>query len=211
MTRLFDGDRLVVATHNSGKLAEIRLLLGPFGIDVLSAGELGLPEPEETETTFQGNAGIKSHAAAEASGLPALADDSGLEIDALGGQPGVYTADWAETGSGRDFMMAMERAWREIGQSGAEPPFAARFNACLSLAWPDGHEEVFLGQTEGQIVWPPRGENGFGYDPIFLPAEETRTFAEMRDDQKKVMSHRARAFDMLVAACFKGREGPEGG
>ena len=201
--RSFTSQKLVVATHNAGKLREIGLLLAPFGVEILSAAELGLPEPEETETTFAGNAGIKSHAAARAADLPALADDSGLEIDALGGAPGVYTADWAETGQGRDFAMAMERAWREIGASGATPPFTARFNACLSLAWPDGHEEVFLGQTEGQIVWPPRGENGFGYDPVFQPDGETRTFAEMRDDQKKIMSHRARAFDLLVAACFQ--------
>lgn len=202
MTRTFTDKTLVVATHNQGKLKEIRLLIAPFGVETISVAELKLPEPEETETTFEGNAALKSHAAARASGLPALADDSGLEIDALGGAPGVHTADWAETGNGRDFTMAMHRAWREIQASGAAPPFAARFNACLSLAWPDGHEEIFLGQTEGQIVWPPRGANGFGYDPIFLPDGATKTFAEMRDDQKKVMSHRARAFDMLVAACF---------
>ncbi|MEM7507706.1 MAG: RdgB/HAM1 family non-canonical purine NTP pyrophosphatase [Pseudomonadota bacterium] len=202
MSRRFTDRQLVVATHNAGKLKEIGILLAPFGIEIVSAGALGLPEPGETETTFAGNAGIKSHAAAQASGLPALADDSGLEIDALGGAPGVYTADWAETPEGRDFDLAMARAWREIGESGAKSPFTARFNACLSLAWPDGHEEIFLGQTEGEIVWPPRGENGFGYDPVFLPEGESRTFAEMRDDQKNVMSHRARAFDMLVAACF---------
>lgn len=205
MSRRFSGQTLVVATHNVGKLNEIGILLAPFGIEIVSAAALNLPEPEETETTFAGNAGIKSHAAARAAGLPALADDSGLEIDALGGAPGVYTADWAETPEGRDFPMAMARAWREIGESGAKPPFTARFNACLSLAWPDGHEELFLGQTEGEIVWPPRGENGFGYDPIFLPTGEVKTFAEMRDDRKNIMSHRARAFDMLVAACFPDR------
>ncbi|MEM8791221.1 MAG: RdgB/HAM1 family non-canonical purine NTP pyrophosphatase [Pseudomonadota bacterium] len=204
MSRAFEGGKLVVATHNKGKLKEIRILLDPYGIEILSAADLGLNEPAETETTFAGNAGIKSHAAAQASGLPALADDSGLEIDALHGQPGVHTADWAETPAGRDFLMAMERAWREIQASGAKPPFTARFNACLSLAWPDGHDEVFLGQTEGQIVWPPRGPNGFGYDPIFLPEGSNQTFGEMRDDNKNVMSHRARAFEMLVTACFKG-------
>ncbi|MEM0944017.1 MAG: non-canonical purine NTP pyrophosphatase, partial [Pseudomonadota bacterium] len=172
------------------------------GVECVSAGALGLPEPAETETTFAGNAGIKSHAAAKAAALPALADDSGLEIDALDGAPGVYTADWAETPDGRDFGMAMERAWREIEASNAAPPFTARFNACLSLAWPDGHEEVFLGQAEGYIVWPPRGLHGFGYDPIFQPEGATLTFGEMRAEDKKVMSHRARAFEMLTAACF---------
>lgn len=202
MPRKLTEKKLVVATHNAGKLKEIRILLGPFGVEVVSAADLDLPEPAETEITFAGNAGIKSHAAARASGLPALADDSGLEIDALDGAPGVYTADWAETPQGRDFTMAMERAWREIGESGATAPFAARFNACLSLAWPDGHEELFLGQTEGTITWPPRGDHGFGYDPIFVPEGHTETFAQMNSDAKNVMSHRARAFDMLVAACL---------
>ncbi|MBY8977556.1 RdgB/HAM1 family non-canonical purine NTP pyrophosphatase [Rhodobacteraceae bacterium NNCM2] len=205
MPRQFTEQKLVVATHNQGKLREIRSLLAPFGVEVVSAGELGLPEPAETETTFAGNAGIKSHAAAQASGLPALADDSGLEIDALGGQPGVYSADWAETPEGRDFAMAMERIRRELGSRGARPPFTARFNACLSLAWPDGHEEIVLGQTEGQIVWPPRGLDGFGYDPIFQPDGSDLTFGEMRAEQKNVMSHRARAFALLVEACFKQR------
>lgn len=204
MTRRFTDPKLVVATHNAGKLKEMRLLLAPFGVETVSAAELDLPVPRETETTFTGNAGLKAHAAAKASGLPALADDSGLEIDALNGAPGVYTADWAETPTGRDFAMAMERAWREIEASGHQPPHTGRFIACLSLAWPDGHEEVFVGQTKGQIVWPPRGENGFGYDPVFVPKGEEKTFAEMRDDQKKVMSHRARAFDALVRACFGG-------
>ncbi|MEM1277331.1 MAG: non-canonical purine NTP pyrophosphatase [Pseudomonadota bacterium] len=203
MPRLFTGSKLVVATHNPGKLREIRALLAPFGTEIISAAELGLAEPAETETTFAGNAGIKSHSAAQSSGLPALADDSGLEIDALGGQPGVYTADWAETPTGRDFQLAMTRAWTEIQATNAEPPYRARFNACLSLAWPDGHEEIFLGQTEGQIVWPARGLDGFGYDPIFQPEGATQTFGEMRIDQKRVMSHRARAFDMLVEACFR--------
>ncbi|MEM0944919.1 MAG: non-canonical purine NTP pyrophosphatase, partial [Pseudomonadota bacterium] len=160
--RRFVEPKLVIATHNPGKLAEIAHLLEPYGVECISAGALGLPEPAETETTFAGNAGIKSHAAAKTSGLPALADDSGLEIDALDGAPGVYTADWAETPDGRDFGMAMERAWREIEASGVEPPYAARFNVCLSLAWPDGHEEVFLGKAEGYIVWPPRRLHGFG-------------------------------------------------
>ncbi|MEM0923964.1 MAG: non-canonical purine NTP pyrophosphatase [Pseudomonadota bacterium] len=207
MSRQFRGQSLVVATHNAGKFKEIGILLAPFGVEIVSAASLGLAEPAETEATFAGNAGIKSHAASRASGLPALADDSGLEIDCLGGAPGVHTADWAETGQGRDFQMAMERAWREIQASGAEAPFKARFNACLSLAWPDGHEEVVLGQTEGRITWPPRGDHGFGYDPIFVPEGESRTFAEMNSDAKNVMSHRARAFDKLVAACFAGPDG----
>lgn len=194
--------KLVVASHNEGKVSEIRALLVPYGIETISAAELNLPVPEETETTFQGNARLKAHAAAKASGLPALADDSGIEIDALDGQPGVHTADWAETPLGRNFQMAMERAWKEIQASDAEPPFTARFNACLSLAWPDGHEEIFLGQTEGQIVWPPRGLDGFGYDPVFQPEGSTKTFGQMRQEDKNVMSHRARAFAMLVEACF---------
>ncbi len=204
MTRRFTEPKLVVATHNAGKLREIRALLEPFGVEAVSAGELGLPEPEETETTFAGNAAIKAHAAAQASGLPALADDSGLSIDALDGAPGVYTADWAETGNGRDFGMAMERAWREVGARGAEPPLTARFNACLCLAWPDGHQEIFLGIAPGTLTWPPRGEKGFGYDPMFVPDADPagRTFGEMPYEEKEPMSHRTDAFRQLVAGCF---------
>ena len=204
MTRRFTGAKLVVASHNAGKVAEIRALVAPYGVETISAAELDLPVPKETEDSFAGNAGIKSRAAAHASGLPALADDSGIEIDALGGAPGVHTADWAETGNGRDFMMAMTRAWREIEATGAEPPYTARFNACLSLAWPDGHQEVFLGIAPGRITWPPRGTQGHGYDPIFVPDADPagRTFAEMSPEQKDRISHRADAFRKLVGACF---------
>ena len=202
--RRFTEPKLVVASHNEGKVSEIRALLEPYGIETVSAGELNLPVPEETETTFAGNAGIKSRAAAEASGLPALADDSGIEIDALDGAPGIYTADWAETPNGRDFMLAMTRAWDEVQASGAEAPYKARFNACLSLVWPDGHEEVFLGVADGTLTWPPRGEHGHGYDPIFVPdAGDGRTFAEMQPDEKEAMSHRTDAFRQLKAA-FEG-------
>lgn len=200
--RRFAAPKLVIATHNAGKLREIAALLAPYSVEVVSAGALGLAEPAETETTFAGNAAIKSHAAAQGSGLPALADDSGLEIAALGGAPGVYTADWAETGEGRDFGMAMERAWREIGETGTAPPHAARFVCCLSLAWPDGHEESFLGTVDGEITWPPRGGRGFGYDPIFVPRGHSETFGEMDPAAKHAISHRADAFAQLVAACF---------
>ncbi|MEM7060099.1 MAG: RdgB/HAM1 family non-canonical purine NTP pyrophosphatase [Pseudomonadota bacterium] len=202
--RQFTDPKLVVASHNEGKVSEIRALLEPYGIETVSAGELGLPEPEETETSFQGNAAIKAHAAAKASGLPALADDSGIEIDALDGAPGVYTADWAETGQGRDFMMAMTRAWDEIQAKSAAPPYTARFNACLCLAWPDGHQEVILGQARGTLTWPPRGDQGFGYDPIFVPdAGDGRTFGEMPHAEKETISHRADAFKKLKAV-FEG-------
>lgn len=198
--RRFDGDRLLVATHNAGKLEEIADLMGSHGIEVVGAKDFGLPEPAETETTFVGNARIKAHAACRATGLPALADDSGIEIDALGGAPGVYTADWAETPEGRDFTRAMERAWREIGESGAEPPFRARFRATFVLAWPDGHDEVFEGAVEGQIVWPMRGDQGHGYDPIFQPDGFDITFGEMDRWEKNRRSHRADAFAKLADA-----------
>lgn len=202
MTRRFIEAKLVVATHNAGKLREIGALLAPYGVETVSAAALGLPEPAETEETFAGNAGIKSHAAARASGLPALADDSGLEIAALGGAPGVHTADWAETGNGRDFGMAMERAWAGIVASGAKPPHRARFVSCLSLAWPDGHEEVVEGYATGTITWPPRGTQGFGYDPMFVPDGHTETYGELAPAWKHDHSHRADAFRKLVAACF---------
>jgi XTP/dITP diphosphohydrolase len=200
--RKFSGTQLLVATHNHGKLAEIRELLAPFGIAVISAAELDLPEPEETEATFIGNARIKAHAAARASGLPALADDSGISIDALGGAPGVYTADWAETPLGRDFGLAMARAWREISASGAAPPYAAQFRSTLVLAWPDGEDAVFEGVMAGEVIWPPRGDNGHGYDPIFVPDGYDLTFAEMAAEEKNRISHRADAFAKLVAGCF---------
>lgn len=186
--------KLVVATHNQGKLEEISALLAPYGIEVTSAGALGLPEPDETETTFVGNARIKAHSAAKATGLPALADDSGIEIDALDGAPGVYTADWAETPNGRDFVMAMTKTNTMLEEANAPYPRTARFCCTLVLAWPDGHDEVFPGVMPGQLVWPMRGEQGHGYDPIFQPDGYHITFGEMDRWEKNKISHRADAF-----------------
>lgn len=207
MTRRFDGSRLVVASHNAGKVREIGDLLRPFRVETVSVAALGLPVPEETEETFEGNARIKAHAAARAAALPALADDSGIAIEALGGRPGVHTADWAETPSGRDYMLAMRRAWDELEARAAPEPRRARFVCCLSLAWPDGHDETFIGTAAGRLVWPPRGENGFGYDPIFVPDGHDRTFGEMAPAEKHRISHRADAFRQLVAACFEPAAG----
>lgn len=200
--RQFDGSRLVVATHNIGKLEEIAALLGPYGVTLSSNADHGLPEPDETEPTFVGNARIKAHAAARATGQPALADDSGLEIDALNGAPGVLTADWAETGQGRDFDAAMRLAHDLVLASGAPEPWTARFCCALVLAWPDGHDEVFEGRAVGRIVWPGKGLQGHGYDPIFTPDGHARTFGEMDRWEKNRMSHRADAFAKLVAGCF---------
>lgn len=200
--RKFSGDTLLVATHNAGKLEEIAALLSPYGVRVVGAADKGLAEPEETETSFVGNARIKAHAAAKETGLPALADDSGLEIEALNGQPGVYTADWAETETGRDFVMAMTKAHDRLVNSGAPQPWAARFCCTLVLAWPDGHDEVFPGSISGRIIWPMRGDQGHGYDPIFQPDGFQQTFAEMDRWEKNRMSHRADAFKKLVAGCF---------
>ncbi len=197
--RKFTDKKLVIATHNKGKLAEIQSLFQPFGVEVTSAGELGLDEPEETETSFIGNARIKAQAAVNATGLPALADDSGIEIDGLGGAPGVYTADWAETPNGRDFEMAMTKSWSLLDKAEAPFPRTARFCCTFVLAWPDGHEEIFEGHAPGQIVWPMRGEQGHGYDPIFQPDGYDITFGEMDADEKNRISHRARAFEKLVA------------
>jgi XTP/dITP diphosphohydrolase len=202
MMRKFTEDRLVVATHNKGKLEEISALLQPFSVNVTSAGALGLPEPAETETTFIGNARIKAHFAAKASGLPALADDSGISIDGLGGAPGVYTADWAETPNGRDFVMAMTRAWTELEAAQAPYPRRAQFRCTLVLAWPDGHDNVFEGVMPGQVVWPMRGDQGHGYDPIFQPDGFDITFGEMDRWKKNEISHRADAFRKLVKGCF---------
>ena len=202
MTRMFDDDRLVIASHNKGKIREIGALLAPFGVSVVSAGELGLDEPEETEDTFAGNARIKAHYAAKESGLPALSDDSGIMVDALEGAPGVYTADWAETGKGRDFVMAMTKVWTLLEDRDAPEPRTAHFNATLCLAWPDGHDELFEGRVSGRIVWPMRGDKGFGFDPVFQPDGKTQTFAEMDPAEKHAMSHRAVAFAKLVEGCF---------
>ena len=202
MTRKFSGDRLLIATHNQGKLDEMAHLLSPHGVTVVGAAEMNLPEPEETETTFVGNARIKAHAAAQATGLPALSDDSGIEIDALNGAPGVYTADWAETPNGRDFVMAMERTHRELEAAHAPHPRTARFCCTLVIAWPDGHDEVFPGVMPGHVVWPMRGSQGHGYDPIFVPNGYDITFGEMDRWQKNKISHRADAVAKFVAGCF---------
>jgi XTP/dITP diphosphohydrolase len=200
--RRFTGDRLLVATHNAGKLEEIAALLGPFAVTVVSAAMLGLPEPAETETTFAGNARIKAHAGARASGLPTLADDSGICVDALDGAPGVYTADWAETGQGRDFNLAMQRVWDSVQARGALAPFRAKFCCTLVMAWPDGTDAVFEGVMPGQLVWPMRGDQGHGYDPMFQPDGHGQTFGEMDRWEKNLISHRARAFEKLIAGVF---------
>ena len=200
--RKFTGATLVIATHNVGKLEEINALLLPCGIVGVSAASLGLREPEETEDSFVGNARLKAHAASSAAGLPALADDSGICIDALGGAPGVYTADWAESAGGRDFPAAMRKAWHLLEQSNAPAPRNAQFRCALVLAWPDGHDEVFEGTMPGQIVWPGRGLQGHGYDPIFQPDGYAETFGEMDRWQKNQVSHRADAFRQLITACF---------
>lgn len=195
MSRL--SGRLVVASHNAGKVREINELLAPFGVDVVSAGALGLPEPEETETTFAGNARLKAVAAAEASGLPALADDSGLEVFAIKGDPGVYSARWA--GPKKDFRAAMARVWEAVEHSGSADR-GARFVCALALAQPGGAVEIFEGEARGHIIWPPRGDKGFGYDPMFVFRGETRTFGEMTHAEKLPLTHRARAFEKLVAS-----------
>lgn len=204
MTRRFTGDTLLIATHNKGKLEEMAHLLQPFGVKVVGAAEMNLPEPEETEDTFVGNARIKAHAAARATGLPALSDDSGITIDALDGAPGVYTADWAETGNGRDFMMAMTRAHEALEAKSAPHPRLAQFRCTLVLAWPDGYDEVFEGVAPGHLVWPIRGAAGFGYDPMFVPEGYDVTFAEMDRWEKNKISHRARAVEKFVKGCFGG-------
>jgi XTP/dITP diphosphohydrolase len=198
MARRFDGRRLVIASHNPGKVEEIAALLVPFGVETVAAASLGLPEPEETGDSFEANAALKAHAAAERSGLPALADDSGLVVPALGGAPGIYSARWA--GPAKDFAAAMARVERELGGKDR----GAAFVAVLALAWPDGHAELSRGEVRGQLVWPPRGTRGFGYDPMFVPKGGSQTFGEMEPGWKHEVSHRARAFAKLVAACFAG-------
>jgi len=204
MTRRLARDtRLVVASHNPGKVREIVELVAPHGLDVVSAAELGLPEPEETGSTFSDNARLKAVAAAQGSGLPALADDSGLEIEALQGAPGIRSARWA--GPTKDFSIAMQRVADEIrgrgGWTPAEPP-RANFTAALCLAWPDGATAVFEGKVYGHLVWPPRGSGGFGYDPMFVADGESLTFGEMEPDAKHAISHRARAFTLFARACL---------
>jgi len=194
--------KIVIATHNSGKLPEIAALVQPYGIAIVSAGDLGLSEPVETEDNFAGNARIKAHFAAGKTGLPALSDDSGIEVEALDGAPGVYTADWAETPAGRDFSLAMARVWDQLEEKCAPEPRTARFVCTLCLAWPDGHDEIFRGEVSGRIVWPMRGTNGFGFDPVFLPDGAALTFGEMAPAAKHAMSHRADAFRKFVAGCL---------
>jgi len=198
--RLSRGEKIVIATHNAGKLREVAALLAPHGIEVISAGALGLPEPEENETSFLGNARIKAHAAARATGLPALSDDSGFSVAALDGAPGVYTADWAmRPEGGRDYTLAMGKV-HELAKHAADR--AAWFTCALVLAWPDGHEEGFEGKAKGVWVWPPRGAHGFGYDPMFVPQGRLETFGEMDPAEKHRISHRAAAFALLAAACL---------
>lgn len=200
--RKLTGDRLIVATHNAGKLDEIRAMTASRGLQVTGAAEAGLAEPAETGTTFVENARIKAHAAARATQLPALADDSGLAVDGLGGAPGVYTADWAETGKGRDFTMAMTRVHDELVAAQAPQPWTARFCCTLVLAWPDGQDAVFEGVAEGRIVWPMRGADGHGYDPVFQPVGHDLTYAELSAGEKNRISHRADAFRKFMAGCF---------
>jgi len=200
VARRFTDKKLVIASHNPGKVREIGELMAPFGVEVVSAGALGLPEPEETGTTFGANAELKALAAATAARLPALADDSGLVVHALDGDPGIYSARWA--GPGKDFTIAMRKVEDALTAKKAGDR-GAHFVACLTLAWPDGHRETFRGEVHGTLVWPPRGDQGFGYDPMFLPEGETRTFGEIEPPTKHGMSHRARAFEKLVAACFR--------
>jgi XTP/dITP diphosphohydrolase len=199
--------KLVIASHNAGKLREIRVLLEPFGIEPVSAGELGLPEPAETEDSFAGNALIKARASALGAGIVALADDSGLMVDALGGAPGVYTADWAEKqpyegGPGRDWYMAMGKVEGKLAELGAGVDRSAQFVSTLAVVWPDGAEAVFEGRVDGTLVWPPRGSNGFGYDPVFQPLGKAITFGEMEPEEKHSVNHRAFAFAKLVSALF---------
>ena len=201
------GKKLVLASHNAGKLREIRALLEPYALDVFSAGDLGFEAPEETEDTFEGNALIKARAAAEASGLPALSDDSGLMVDALDGAPGVYTADWAETPNGRDFAMAMTKVWTLLEDASAPEPRTGRFVSVLCLAWPDGSSRAFRGEAEGRLTWPMRGDRGFGFDPMFIPEGYDETFGEMDPELKHRISHRAASFSAFSAALAGNTDG----
>lgn len=209
MNRKLGSGKLVIATHNAGKLKEISALLARYGLECVSAGALGLPEPAETGTTFVENALIKARAAAEKSGLPALADDSGLSVAALGGRPGVYTADWAERQwfegePGRDWYMAMGKVEGMLQARGPETPREAWFSCVLALAWPEGEQAVYEGRADGTLTWPPRGTRGFGYDPVFVPQGHDLTFGELDPEEKHRISHRAYAFAKLVADQFAG-------
>jgi len=198
--RRFDGARLILASHNAGKLTEMTALLAPFEVSIQSAADLGLPEPEETGTTFVENAALKAVAAVQATGLPALADDSGLAVDRLNGEPGLHSARWA--GPERDFAAAMRLVWEKLDAAAATDR-SAHFLSVIVLAWPDGHQESFEGRVDGLLVWPPRGSGGFGYDPMFQPVGHHRTFGEMSAAEKKALSHRAIALGQLTDACFQ--------
>ena len=200
MSRRLAPGRLVIASHNAGKVREIEKLLGPFGIEPVSAAALGLPEPDETGTTFAANAELKARAAADLAGLPALADDSGLCVEALGGEPGIFSARWA--GPAKDFGLAMRLVHQALAKVGPDAGRDAHFICALSLCWPDGHIQTFEGRVDGVLVWPPRGERGFGYDPMFQPLGHAITFGEMEPEAKHAMSHRADAFRQLVAAVL---------
>ena len=207
MTRKIGSGSLVIATHNAGKLKEISALLAPYGVKCISAGSLGLPEPAETGKSFTENALLKARAAAEASGMVALADDSGLSVDALDGRPGVYTADWAERqwfegNPGRDWYMAMGKVEGMLQELGPNTDRSAAFHCVLALVWPDSKQAIYEGKCSGSLTWPPRGKLGFGYDPVFVPSGEERTFAEIDPEQKHASSHRADAFKKLVADQF---------
>ena len=200
--RKLEPGKLVIASHNEGKAREIRALLAPYGIEPVSAASLGIPEPEETGTSFAANAELKARFSADLSGLVALADDSGLCVDALNGDPGVYTANWAETPGGRDWGLAMQKVEDALQAKGPEAGRDAHFVCVLSLCWPDGHVESFEGRVDGTLTWPPRGTIGFGYDPVFVPLGHDQTFAELPAETKHAISHRADPFRKLVAAAF---------
>jgi XTP/dITP diphosphohydrolase len=202
MTRSLRGERILIATHNKGKLEEFRQILGPLGVDVTSAGEMNLTEPEETENTFVGNARIKAHAAMKATGLITLADDSGLCVDALNGDPGVYTADWA--GPARDWMMAMRTVEEKLQAAKAVSVTerSASFNCTLLVLWPDGEERIYVGTAPGHLAWPPAGAFGHGYDPVFVPEGHDVSFGQMSHDEKNRISHRARALEKMTKDLF---------
>ncbi len=200
--RRLEGDRLVLATHNERKVAEFRSILQPFAITVQTCADLNLVEPSESEDTFAGNARIKAHTAARATGIPAVADDSGIEVEALGGKPGVHTADWAGTPTRRDYELAMTRVWNMLENLNAPYPRTARFCSTICLAWPDGHDEIFTGTIRGQIVWPMRGSIGFGFDPVFMPDGYCRTFGEMEPEHKNAISHRALSLKQFCESCL---------
>ena len=200
--RKFSQKVLVIATHNEGKLQEIKKLFKNYKLIIKSASEFELKEPKETENSFVGNARIKAHYVAKKTGLPALSDDSGIEVESLAGAPGVYTADWAETKKGRDFQFAMEKVWKEVKTTNYVEPYSAQFCSTLVLAWPDGHDEVFTGIIKGTLVWPVKGKNGHGFDPMFKPNGYSETFAEMDRWEKNRISHRGLAFTKMLKHCF---------